>query len=118
MEEIENKRLQGCPEACSPGKVLKFYVVLMAILVLFKQILFKCFARNSEPFIKYDAFCSHIFDLCVLSGVKIRPIVIEEIRNYARIVFIKIIVENNRWEGCIFHITLDSSLLLTCFIFS
>ena len=41
---------------------------VMAFLVLFEQILIKLFASYSESFIKYDAFCSHIFDLCVLTS--------------------------------------------------
>ena len=46
-------------------KFLKFYVSVMAFLVLFEQILMELFAPHSESFTKYDAFCSHIFDLCV-----------------------------------------------------
>ena len=42
----------------------------MAILVLFEQFLcrfcFKIFAPKSECFIKYDAFCSYIFDYACL----------------------------------------------------
>ena len=41
---------------------------VMAFLVLFEQILTKLFAPHSEFFTKYDAFCSHIFDLCVLTS--------------------------------------------------
>ena len=36
---------------------------VMAFLVLFEQILIELFASHSESFTKYDAFCSHIFDL-------------------------------------------------------
>ena len=43
---------------------------VMAILVLFQiiftQISFKFFYPNSECFVKYDAFCSHIFDYACL----------------------------------------------------
>ena len=42
--------------------------VIMAFLVLFKQILIEVFASHSESFTKYDAFCSHIFDLCLLTS--------------------------------------------------
>ena len=40
----------------------------MTFLVLFEQILIKLFASYSESFTKYDAFCSHIFGLCVLTS--------------------------------------------------
>ena len=36
--------------------------------MLFKQSLIKVFARHFESFTKYDAFCSHIFDLCALTS--------------------------------------------------
>ena len=39
-----------------------------SFLVLFEQILIKLFAPHSESFTKLDAFCSHIFDLCVLTS--------------------------------------------------
>ena len=39
-----------------------------AFLVLFEQILIKLFAPHSEFFTKYDALCSRIFDLCVLTS--------------------------------------------------
>ena len=40
---------------------------VMAFLVLSEQILIKLFAPCMESFTKYDAFCSHIFDLCALT---------------------------------------------------
>ena len=49
----------------------KFFEILhdvMAFLVLFEQILTKRFTSHSEFFIKYDAFCLHIFHFCVLSS--------------------------------------------------
>ena len=49
----------------------KFFEILhgvMAYLVLFEQILIELFAPHSESFTKYDAFCLHIFDLCVLTS--------------------------------------------------
>ena len=53
-------------------KVFKNLDTVMVILALFKQflrqILFNFFASNSKSFIKYDTFCSHIFDLCVLKA--------------------------------------------------
>ena len=53
-------------------KVFKNLDTVMAILALFEQflwqILFNIFASNSKSFTKYDAFCSHIFDLCVLKA--------------------------------------------------
>ena len=47
----------------------KFFEILhgvMALLMLFEQILIKLFTPHSESF-KY-VFCSHIFDLCVLTS--------------------------------------------------
>ena len=41
---------------------------VIAFLVLFEQILIKLFGPHLEFFTKYDAFCSHIFDLCQLSS--------------------------------------------------
>ena len=53
-------------------KVFKNLDTVMVILELFEQflwqILFNFFASNSKSFTKYDAFCSHIFDLCVLKA--------------------------------------------------
>ena len=53
-------------------KVFKNLDTVMAILVLLEQflwqILFNLFAFNSKSFTKYDTFCSHIFDLCVLKA--------------------------------------------------
>ena len=53
-------------------KVFKNLDTVMAILALFEQflwqILFNFFAFNSKFFTKYDTFCSHIFDLCVLKA--------------------------------------------------
>ena len=49
----------------------KFFKILygvIAFLALFEQILIKLFASHSKSFTKYDAFCSHIFDLCVLTS--------------------------------------------------
>ena len=55
-----------------PRKVFKNSDTVMAILELFEQflwqILFNLFASNSKSFTKYDSFCSHIFDLCVLKA--------------------------------------------------
>ena len=65
----------------------------MAILVLFEHFtgkLFKSFDPNFEYFTEYDAYCSHIFNYASLG---VRFIVIEEARNYGKIVFIKNIVE-------------------------
>ena len=48
----------------------KFFEILhsvMAFLMLFEHILIKLFAPHLEFFPKYDAFCSHIFDLCALT---------------------------------------------------
>ena len=52
-----------------PRKVFKNLEPVMAIIALFEQflwqILFNFFASNST---KYDTFCWHIFDLCVLKA--------------------------------------------------
>ena len=65
----------------------------MAILMLFEHFSDKLCSNFltlilSTSITKYDAFCSHIFNYACL-----RLIVIEEVRNYGKIVFIKIIVE-------------------------
>ena len=49
-------------------KIFEILHGVMAFLELFEQILIKLFASHSESFTKYDAFCSHIFDLCVLTS--------------------------------------------------
>ena len=50
-------------------KIFEILRGVMDFLVLFEQILIKLFAFQWESFTKYDAFCSHIFDLCVcISG--------------------------------------------------
>ena len=41
---------------------------VMALLLLFEQILIKLFVPQSESFTKFDAFCSHIFGFCVLTS--------------------------------------------------
>ena len=48
-------------------KIFEILHGVMAFSVLF-EILIKLFAPHSESFNKYDAFCSHIFDLCVLTS--------------------------------------------------
>ena len=49
-----------------PRENFKILRDVMAFSVLFEPILIKRFVPRSESFIKYDAFCSHIFDLRVL----------------------------------------------------
>ena len=55
-----------------PPEIFESLRTVMSIFVLFqqllRQVLLKFFALNFEFFTKYrcDAFCSHIFDLCVL----------------------------------------------------
>ena len=69
LKQIEEKTAVGGPGACSSGKILYGEI---AFLVLFELILIKLFALHSESFTKYDAFCSHIFDSCVLiSGLQV-----------------------------------------------
>ena len=62
----------GVPGGMLPRKVFQNLDTVMAILELFEQflwqILFNSFASNSKSFTKYDTFCSHIFDLCVLKA--------------------------------------------------
>ena len=85
MKLIETqKRLLGGPAACSPGKFLKFTCCngyFSASLIIFTQILLKFLDRNSECFAKYDAFCSHVFDVHV-KGVRLMAM--EEVRNYGK----------------------------------
>ena len=49
-------------------KIFEIFHGAMNFSVLFEQILFKLFAPHSESFSKYDALCSHFFDLCVLTS--------------------------------------------------
>ena len=49
-------------------KTFEILQCVMAFLVLFEQILIKLFVRHSWSFTKCDAFCSRIFDLCVLTS--------------------------------------------------
>ena len=49
-------------------KIFEILHGIMVFLVLFEQILIKLFAPHSDSFTKYDAICSHIFDLCVLTS--------------------------------------------------
>ena len=54
--------------------------------------MFKFFYPNSECFAKYDAFCSHVFDVG-LRAEGVRLIAMEEVRNYGKIAYIKSIFE-------------------------
>ena len=71
---------------------------MMAILVLLEQVLrqivLEFFALKFEVITKYwyDAIFSHVFDFCVLVE-SVGIIVVKEVRNYGKIVFIKSIVE-------------------------
>ena len=73
LKQIEEQKY-GCRGSGGmlPRKVFKNLDTVMAILALFEQflwqILFNFFASNSKSFTKYDTFCSHIFDLCVLKA--------------------------------------------------
>ena len=49
-------------------KIFEILRGVMAFSVLFEQILIKFFVSYWKSFTKYDAFCSHIFDLCVLTS--------------------------------------------------
>ena len=49
-------------------KKFKILHCVLAFSVLFEQIFIKRFTPHAESFTKYYAFCSHIFDLCVLPG--------------------------------------------------
>ena len=62
----------GGSEGMLPRKVFKNLDTVMAILALFEQflwqILFNFLPLTLKSFTKYDTFCSHIFDLCVLKA--------------------------------------------------
>ena len=68
LEQIEEKTAFGGPGARSTGKFFEILHGVLAFLVLFEQIVIKLFAPHSEFFTKHDAFCSHVFDLCVLTS--------------------------------------------------
>ena len=64
-------------------KIFKISRSVIAFFVFFEQILIKLFAPHSESFTKYDAFCSHIFNLCVLtSGQELIPKILESGCNF------------------------------------
>ena len=65
--KFRKKRLKGVRSMLS-RKILKILLGVMAVLVLFEETLIKLFAPHLESFTKYDAFCSHIFDLCALTS--------------------------------------------------
>ena len=81
----------------------------MIILVLFeqllRQVLLNYFALNLEFFTKYryDAFCSLMFDLCVLNIKRKGYYFIEEVQNYGKIVFNKYCTLLKMAGGCIPH---------------
>ena len=73
LKQIEEQKYgSGGSGGMLPRKAFKNLDTVMAILELFEQflwqILFNFFASNSKSFTKYDTFCSHIFDLCVLKA--------------------------------------------------
>ena len=53
-----------------PQKNFESLRAVMAILVLFESFSGKLFDPNSECFVKYDAFCLHIFDYACLRLTK------------------------------------------------
>ena len=83
--------------ACYPRKVLKIYILAMAILVHFEQLL------RQVLLIFYACIKIKLKDYCF----------IKEVQNYGKIVFTKNIVENG-WEGCIPHTPLNLPLAPHC----
>ena len=74
-----------------PRKNFEILRTAMTILMLFeqflRQILFKYFAFSRDFFTKYryDAFCLHIFNLCVVKAyLCVDFIVIEKVQNYGK----------------------------------
>ena len=65
LKQIEKKTAVG-----DRGHRKNFEILrgVMAFLSIFEQNLIKIFALHLEPVIKCDAFCLHIFDLCVLTS--------------------------------------------------
>ena len=73
LKQIEEQKYgSGGVRGYASPECFKNLDTVMAILALFEQflwqILFNFFASNSKSFTKYDTFCSHIFDLCVLKA--------------------------------------------------
>ena len=70
LKHIENKKgSRGVRGHALPENFGKFTYCnghFSTCLTIFRQILFKFFAANSERFTKHNAFCSYIFDyLCL-----------------------------------------------------
>ena len=53
LKLIETEKALGGPGAFSPGKILKIYMLNWL----------KFFDPNSECFVKYNAFCTQVFDV-------------------------------------------------------
>ena len=68
LKQIEEKMALECPKGMLSRKIFEILHSAMAFLVRFEQILIKGSAPYSDSFTKYDAFCLHIFDLCVLTS--------------------------------------------------
>ena len=79
--------------------------------MIFSQILFKFFDPNSECFVKYDAFCLHIFDYACLWR---KTYCYQRGSNYGKIVYIKNTFENSWWEDAYsYPIPLDPPLAIS-----
>ena len=101
-----------------PRKFFENLRNVIAILVLFVQFVrkfcFKFFTSNFESFTKYDAMM-HFARTFRFMLARCKIIVIEEVQNYGKIVFIKKIFEKwlvgeGRMHSCIPHIPPGSTL--------
>ena len=84
---------------------------VVAILILFEQFLGK-FCLNFLPLNLSVApnMMHFVRTFPIMRALSVRLIVMENVRKYGKIVFIKNMFENGWWRGCIPHIPLDSPL--------
>ena len=88
-----------------PRKIFENLHTAVAILALFEQFLLK-FCLNFLPLnLSVSPNMMHFTrTLSIMRAQGVRLIVIEKVRNYGKIVFIKNMFENGWWGGCSPHI--------------
>ena len=68
LKQIEEKTAQYGFRGHALPKKFRNFTYCNSFFSAFEQILIKLFSPHSESFTKYDAFCLHVFDLCVLTS--------------------------------------------------
>ena len=94
-----------------PRKIFVNLHTVVAILILFEQFLGK-FCVNFLPLnLSVSPYMMHfVRTLPIMRALGVRLIVMENVRKYGKIVFIKTMFANAWWRGCIPHIPPDSPL--------